>query len=100
MTFAGLDPKMIKRLIEEKLAPRIATLIQSAERREALISLIARQEAMQRFLKIKQHSEQSGLMGGILQSGLKLYRHGFVPRFVVRGLAPRYFASRLQEQEG
>ncbi|HWP47156.1 MAG TPA: Glu/Leu/Phe/Val dehydrogenase dimerization domain-containing protein [Candidatus Limnocylindrales bacterium] len=96
MTFAGLDSKTIQQLIEEKLAPRIAALIQSAEKRGALISLIAQQEAMQRFLKIKRQTEQSGFLGGLFQRGLVLYRRGLIPGFWVKGLASRYFAAKLQ----
>jgi len=97
MAFAGLDLRTIRRFVEEKVAPRIAALIEMNWDRGEPLTPVAEREALERFLKAKQRAEQQSFKTGIFQSGLALYRRGLVPGFIVRTLAPHYFAAILRE---
>jgi glutamate dehydrogenase (NAD(P)+) len=96
MAFAGLDLRTLRRFVKEKVAPRIAALIETTWEWGEPLSAVAEQEALERFLTAKQRAEQQSFKNGIFQSGLSLYRRGLVPGFVVKALAPYYFAAVLQ----
>ena len=99
MAFAGLDIHTIRGCVTEQLAPRLAELIARRWERGELLSVAAAQQAHERLWRIKAEAEQPRFMGRVLQAGMALYRHGFVPQSVVRRWAPGYFAARVREHQ-
>ncbi len=96
MAFAGLGTAEVRRLIEERLVPRIAALIEMTWERGEVPSGVAERIALERFRRAKQEAEQRGWRNRSFQVGLALYRRGWLPPRPLRPLALRYFAARLR----
>lgn len=96
MSFAGLGVGTIRRFVEEKVGPRITALIKANWEQGEPLSMVAEQQALERFMQVKQQSERPDFKNSVFQTGLMLYRRGLVPEGVVRALATHYFAAVLE----
>ncbi len=96
MAFAGIDLAATQKLIEEKMVPRIKALIVSAEREGKKMSMIAEQESMERFCKLKVQAEEQNFKNTLFNIGLGFFRRGWLPPALMRKKALQYFAHQLQ----
>lgn len=96
MSFAGLTCDEIGEMMEQHLVARISELIQTAATLELSLTEVAVQHSMERFDETKRNSERQSITNLGLGFGLKLYRKGFLPKFITRPLAKHYFLSKVR----
>jgi glutamate dehydrogenase/leucine dehydrogenase len=95
MAFAGIDLVDTARLIDEKLGPRIRTLMDEADHQGKQMSMLAAEEAMQRFQIAKMEAEKKRFGNTLFQIGLDFFRRGWLPPVLIRKRALEYFSRRL-----
>ena len=96
MFYTGMKPNEIRSLIEKMLTPRLTRLLQQTWDKGSPILDSAEREALNRFLKIKEEAEESGWKGKFVRTGINFYRHGLIPKFLMRRVAPSYFEAKMK----
>lgn len=94
--FAGIDLGTTRKLIEDQLVPRIKALIAGAKKEGKRMSLLAEQESMERFRRLKIQAEEQNFKNTLFNIGLEFFRRGWLPPVLLRGKALQYFSHRLQ----
>lgn len=95
MSFAGLRHDEIVAIMHELLGNRITALYEQAQVTGQLLSVLAAEQAMERFHSMKEDAERFSPGNTGLRWARRLYGSGVVPGSVSRLLAKRYFVSRL-----
>ena len=87
MAFAGIPKNKIRPMMYEVLEPAFRSVF-------SLSSADAERYCMERFQRAKIAAESTGIKQRLFQTGLRLYRSGVIPDFIVGKLASRYFRVR------
>jgi glutamate dehydrogenase/leucine dehydrogenase len=96
MAFAGIDRETTLRLIEEKMVPRIRSLVVTATKEGKRMSTLAEIESMERFHKLKLQAEKQNYKNTVFQIGIEAFRRGWLPPALIRRRALQYFAQCLE----
>lgn len=96
MEFAGLRERQIHDLVQRRFEPRVAELLQEAQRRGVLPRVVAEEVALRQFAEVQKQVAHPTPRGRVLDMGLALHRRGLFPIALVRAFAPRYFDQRLR----
>ena len=95
MEFASVDRATIEAFIEGRIGARIAWILSEAEKRGVLPRDVAVPLALRRFDEVRQNAEYKTLSARFFETGLELYRHGWIPGRLVAHLSLPYFEKSL-----
>lgn len=96
MRFTGLSEGYIRGFIEQRVAGKVAEVLEAVERENMNPKEYAQKITEQRFPKIKESAEKASIVNRIFYGALGLYRIRMIPSFAVRVFSPRYFSGRLE----
>jgi glutamate dehydrogenase/leucine dehydrogenase len=86
MAFAGIPKSTVCEIMTEFLEQRFSALFNMS-------SIDAERICMERFQKAKLAAETGGIKQKLFSAGLRLYRSGLIPPFIVSRFATSYFRS-------
>ena len=93
MTFASISHDDIRAFLTENICSAVTGLLAESGRTGRALRAIAEEAAMLRFERSKFAAEHPRLRGRLMNVGLSLYRHGFLPGWLVGRMAPGYFKN-------
>jgi glutamate dehydrogenase (NAD(P)+) len=95
MEFAAVSRKQIKAFIERHIGARMAWLLDEAARQQVLPREIAVPLALRHFEYVRRNAAHPALRNRLFETGLELYRRGWIPGRLVASLSVPYFERSL-----
>lgn len=95
MEFASVDRVTIEAFIDRHIGARITWILSEAERQGVLPRDVVVPLALRRFDEVRQNAEYKTLSTRFFETGLELYRRGWIPARLVAHLSLPYFEKSL-----
>jgi len=95
MAFAGIKHHQILKFIEKNFNPVYMDLFRESAEQVQTMREYAEKLALERHQIIRNASQNPSLSGKIIDSGLKIYRAGLIPKFFMGRASSHYFNNLL-----
>ena len=94
LEFAGVSPRRIGAIVEERARHELADILDRAQRSGATPRAVAEADALERHARLSARAEHPGLGGRLQAVALEAYRRRIIPKRLVSPVAARYVARR------
>jgi glutamate dehydrogenase (NAD(P)+) len=95
LEFAGFKEAYIRDFIIAKTRAKTSAMLKPLEKANGPLREHWEPIVLEKFFAVKARAERPSLRGSLYRAARTLYRHGFVPGFLVRHWARRYFDRLL-----